>query len=87
MRILGFLESRLLELMAVAVILMSRASQACVGGPLTRSAASGTSEHVLALWQQQESPCRHPVPVKGQAVNTFGSAGLRSRMLWHKCGC
>lgn len=46
MRILGLRESLLLEL-------TPHVSQACVGGLLTLSAASGTSEHNLALWQQR----------------------------------
>lgn len=90
MRILGLSESGLFEQTMVTVILMPDVSQAYMGGPFTLSAAPGTSEHIQALWQQQDS--HQPVPrkqlsfKKRPTVNTFSSVGPSFWMLRHKGG-
>lgn len=76
MRILGLLESCLFEQTTVAVILMPDASQVCMGGPWTLSAASGISECILALWQLQISP---HLPMPG------GSYPVRQRPTHFPC--
>lgn len=62
MRILGLSESGLFEQTMVTVILMPDMSQVYMGGPFTLSAAPGASEHIQALWQQQDS--HQPMPRK-----------------------